>query len=74
MRVKMTNFLITGCAGFIGSHAVDIFLANGHTVVGVDKLTYAGSIQILNLKKLILRILKDYMIATILLILLPRHM
>ena len=41
----MTNFLITGCAGFIGSHAVDIFLANGHTVVGVDKLTYAGSMD-----------------------------
>ena len=44
MRVKMNNFLITGCAGFIGSHAVDIFLANGHTVIGVDKLTYAGSL------------------------------
>jgi len=45
MKVKMHNFLITGCAGFIGSHAVDIFLANGHAVIGVDKLTYAGSLR-----------------------------
>lgn len=28
--------LITGAAGFLGSHLVDRFLADGHTVVGVD--------------------------------------
>ena len=38
----MTNFLITGCAGFIGSHVSDLFLERGHKVVGVDKFTYAG--------------------------------
>ena len=39
------RYVVTGGAGFIGSHAVDIFLANGHTVVGVDKLTYAGNLE-----------------------------
>ncbi len=38
----MDNFLITGCAGFIGSHTADVFHNNGHNVIGVDKLTYAG--------------------------------
>jgi UDP-glucose 4-epimerase len=28
--------LVTGCAGFIGSHLTDSLLADGHTVVGVD--------------------------------------
>ena len=28
--------LITGCAGFLGSHLVDRFLADGHEVVGLD--------------------------------------
>lgn len=37
------NVLITGCAGFIGSHAVDHFLSNGARVIGVDSLTYAGN-------------------------------
>jgi len=36
------NIMITGCAGFIGSHAVDLFLEKGHNVVGVDCFTYAG--------------------------------
>ncbi len=33
VRVKI---LITGVAGFIGSHLADKFIANGHSVVGVD--------------------------------------
>ena len=41
----MTNFLITGCAGFIGSHVSELFLERGHKVVGVDKFTYAGKIE-----------------------------
>src|SRR5690348_7905438 len=28
--------LVTGCAGFIGSHLTDSLLADGHEVVGVD--------------------------------------
>lgn len=39
------SILITGCAGFIGSHAVDYFLSLGHSVVGVDSLTYAGNMM-----------------------------
>jgi UDP-glucose 4-epimerase len=32
----MSNVLVTGAAGFIGSHTVDQLLAGGHRVVGVD--------------------------------------
>ena len=32
----MSKILLTGCAGFIGSHTLDRLLAEGHTVVGVD--------------------------------------
>jgi UDP-glucose 4-epimerase len=33
-----TNFLVTGAAGFIGSHLVDALLARGAGVVGIDNL------------------------------------
>lgn len=32
----MAKILVTGAAGFIGSHTTDDLLAQGHTVVGVD--------------------------------------
>ena len=35
----MTTFLVTGGAGFIGSHLSDRLLAEGHHVVAVDDLT-----------------------------------
>ena len=35
--------MVTGCAGFIGSHTTEEFLKAGYDVVGVDALTYAGS-------------------------------
>lgn len=35
----MTTFLVTGGAGFIGSHVCDRLLAEGHRVVAVDDLT-----------------------------------
>ena len=28
--------LISGCAGFIGSHLADLLLSHGHDVVGLD--------------------------------------
>jgi nucleoside-diphosphate-sugar epimerase len=33
------RYLVTGCAGFIGSHLTDRLLADGHEVVGVDAFT-----------------------------------
>lgn len=32
----MSKILVTGAAGFIGSHTVDLLLRGGHTVTGVD--------------------------------------
>ncbi|UWU23554.1 NAD-dependent epimerase/dehydratase family protein (plasmid) [Rhizobium sp. CB3060] len=31
-----STFVVTGCAGFIGSNLVDRLLGDGHTVIGVD--------------------------------------
>lgn len=44
--------LVTGAAGFIGSHVVDRFLADGHAVVGVDCFDefYDPSIKRANLR------------------------
>ena len=39
------NVMITGCAGFIGSHAADYFLELGYNVIGIDCLTYAGNLK-----------------------------
>ncbi len=41
--------LVTGAAGFLGSHLCDALIADGHTVVGVDNLL-TGSVQ--NLRQL----------------------
>ena len=43
MKNKTKNLLVTGCAGFIGSHAVDLFLELGYKVTGIDCLTYAAN-------------------------------
>lgn len=32
----MANILVTGAAGFIGSHTADLLLASGHDVLGID--------------------------------------
>jgi dTDP-glucose 4,6-dehydratase len=41
--------LITGAAGFIGSHLCDRFLAEGHTVVGMDNLITGNTRNIAHL-------------------------
>jgi nucleoside-diphosphate-sugar epimerase len=33
--------LVTGAAGFVGSHLAERLLAEGHTVMGVDELRHA---------------------------------
>jgi UDP-glucuronate decarboxylase len=38
------KILLTGAAGFLGSHLVNYLLANGHTVVGLDDLS-TGSLE-----------------------------
>ena len=37
------NVLVTGCAGFIGSHMVDLLLRKNYNVAGVDCFTYAAN-------------------------------
>lgn len=39
------NILITGGCGFIGSHFVCRALSDGHHIINIDKLTYAGSVS-----------------------------
>jgi len=45
------KILLTGCAGFIGSHTLDRLLADGHHVVGVDNFDpfYDRSLKAANL-------------------------
>jgi len=42
------NILVTGCAGFIGSHAVEYFLLKNYNVAGLDNLTYAANVKNMN--------------------------
>jgi UDP-glucuronate 4-epimerase len=44
--------LVTGCAGFIGSHLAESLLADGHEVLGVDVLldNYAPALKLANLE------------------------
>ena len=48
----MSRYLVTGCAGFIGSHVVEALLHRGHEVLGVDTFTdyYERSVKESNLE------------------------
>lgn len=48
------KILVTGCAGFIGSHLCERLIFDGHTVLGVDNFDpfYAKSIKLRNLEQL----------------------
>jgi len=35
----LSRYLVTGCAGFVGSHVVETLLRRGHHVLGVDAFT-----------------------------------
>lgn len=47
------KILLTGCAGFIGSHVLDRLLADGHDVIGVDNFDpfYARSLKVANIER-----------------------
>ena len=40
------KILVTGGRGFIGSHFVEKALEKGHTIIDIDKMTYAASISL----------------------------
>ena len=42
------KILITGGAGFIGSAVVRLAIARGHSVINIDSLTYAASLESLS--------------------------
>ena len=44
MAAQKEKILVTGGAGFIGSHFVDTALASGYSVLTVDKLDYCGNL------------------------------
>src|SRR5690349_5118756 len=48
------NIVVTGCAGFIGSHVCEALLQKGYGVVGVDNFDpfYENKIKLQNLKEL----------------------
>ncbi len=39
LRSKPRKWLVTGCAGFIGSHLMEVLLTQGQSVVGMDNFT-----------------------------------
>jgi nucleoside-diphosphate-sugar epimerase len=41
----MANYLVTGCAGFIGARVASMLLEQGHTVTGVDNLNDAYDVR-----------------------------
>ena len=47
---KLTNILVTGGAGFIGSHLVDLLVSKGADVTVADNLC-AGNLNNLELSK-----------------------
>lgn len=49
------NILLTGCAGFIGSHTLEKILGLGHRVIGVDNFDpfYSRAIKNQNLSKVV---------------------
>ena len=42
----MATYLVTGCAGFIGSKVTELLMADGHQVTGVDSLNDAYELRL----------------------------
>jgi UDP-glucuronate 4-epimerase len=49
----MSRYLVTGSAGFLGSHLVDALLDSGHEIVGIDAFTdyYARDVKEANIAR-----------------------
>ena len=44
MKKKQSTSVVTGAAGFLGSHLTDLLLAHGHKVIGIDNFV-TGSVD-----------------------------
>ena len=54
------NVLVTGCAGFIGSHVSRLLLARGDSVTGIDNLNEAYDVRLKHRRLDGLRSLPDF--------------
>jgi nucleoside-diphosphate-sugar epimerase len=43
---QMATYLVTGCAGFIGSKVSELLVQDGHAVIGVDNLNEAYDVRL----------------------------
>ena len=41
----MSNYLITGAAGFIGARTAEMLIEQGHTVTGIDNMNDAYDVR-----------------------------
>ena len=54
MNINNQKILVTGCAGFIGSHVCEYLCLNGYDVLGIDNINdyYDTNIKLLNIELL----------------------
>ena len=56
-RPRLSTYIVTGCAGFIGSHLAETLLQRGDAVIGIDAFTdyYPAALKHANLEHLLAR-------------------